>query len=429
MDKLGDGLRELVTGPDRWLNLGLLAGGFMVLALLTLAARAVLRIPLKYTLRSLRARWVSSLMTLFGAALVVWASVLAFGLAAGLDHTLEVSSDPLDLLALRKGATAETSSIIEESLARQIATLSGIATNQRGQPLCSPELVVVVNKPRRTGGGHANVLVRGVTPVARELRPNFRLIAGRLPRPGLREAITSPSMAGRFYGCRLGESLEVWGSQFRIVGLFTCGESAAESEVWTDLKVLGQTSKRPNLLSSVQLRAASPSAMAVLKDRLVNDEQFALKAVTEGEYFAEQAVAGLAIKIVGRIISFFLTIGACFAVANTMFGAVASRAREIGTLRALGFSRGNILAAFLIESLVLAMLGGLLGCLATLPLNGLSTGTANWQTFSEITFAFRFGPKVLLQGAALSVLMGLIGGMLPALRAVLMNTVEALREV
>lgn len=386
-------------------------------------------VPLKYTLRSLRARWVTSLMTVFGAALVVWATALAFGLAAGLDHTLEVSGGPLDLLALRKGSTAETASGIDENVAKQIAALPGIATDQDGRVLCSPELVVVANTTRRADASRTNLILRGVTPVARELRPGFKIVAGRDLKPGLREAITSRSVARRFTGAALGEELEILDSKFLIVGLFDASDSAAESEVWCDLEVLSQVSHRTGSVSSVQLQAASSAALAELKSTLVNDEQFDLKAITEREYYADQAVAGVAIKLVGRVIALFLTIGAMFAVANTMFGAVAARAREIGTLRALGFSRRSVMGSFLLESIALALAGGALGCLGTLPVNGLSTGTANWVTFSELTFSFRFGPAVLLQGAALAMLMGVIGGIFPALRAVRMKIVDALREI
>jgi putative ABC transport system permease protein len=386
-------------------------------------------LPLKYNLRSLRARWTTSLMTVFGTALVVWATVLAFGLAAGLDHTLDVSGGPLDLIVLRKGATAETVSGVNDEMVRQIAALPGIATNGEGQVLCSPELVVVVNTTRRTDGGHTNLILRGVTPIARELRPGFRIVEGRDAQPGLREAITSRSIAGRFTGAALGEDLEVLDTTFRIVGLFEAADSAAESEVWTDLKVLGQASRRSGFVSSVQLQATGPQALLDLKSRLIGDEQFSLKAVTEREYYADQALAGIAIKFVGQIIALFLTIGAMFAVANTMFAAVASRAREIGTLRALGFSRTSVMAGFLLESTILALVGGAIGCLATWPVNGLSTGTANWVTFSELTFSFRFGAEVIIQGALLAMLMGLVGGVLPAMRAVRMKVVDALREV
>lgn len=386
-------------------------------------------IPVKYNVRSLRARWVASLMTILGTAMVVWASVLAFGLAAGLEYTLNVSGEPLDMILLRKGATAETGSSIDEATARRVASLSGLATNDEGQTLCSPELVVIVNTERRGDGGSANVIIRGVTPIARQLRSEFKLVAGRDIKPGVREALTSQSLAERFHGAGLGEEMDLLGQSFKVVGVFEAGGGAAESELWTDLEVLSQTSKREGVVSAVQLRTTSNENMTAMTDLLENDEQFALKAISERQYFAEQSSAGIAIKIVGRAIAITLTLGAMFAVANTMYGAVASRAREIGTLRALGFSRRTIVGCFLLESLLLCLAGGLLGCLGTLPFNGLSTGTANWDTFSEITFSFRFGPEVLLQGALLAMLMGVVGGMAPAIRAVRMPIVNALREI
>ncbi len=219
------------------------------------------------------------------------------------------------------------------------------------------------------------------------------------------------------------------GTKLLIVGTFDADDSAAESEVWTDLGVLGQISKRSGVVSSVQLRATGAEAFDDLKNTLIDDKQFSLKAISEKQYYADQAVAGYAIKAVGFIIFVFLLIGAVFAMANTMFGAVATRAREIGTLRALGFSRASVVFGFLFESLVLALAGGLIGCLGTLPVNGLSTGTVNWVTFSEITFSYRFGPIVLLEGAFLAVLVGLVGGILPAIRATRMKIVDALREI
>ncbi|MBI2826626.1 MAG: ABC transporter permease [Planctomycetia bacterium] len=387
-------------------------------------------VPIKYNIRSLRNRWVSSLMTILGTGLVVWASVLAFGLADGLDHTLAISGDPLDLIVMRKGATSETNSIISESTAREIDTLAGVATDAAGNKLYSSELVVVVNTPRRgEQAGSANLIVRGVPPVGKQVRTGFRIVEGRENKPGLREAITSRTMARRFVGAGLGEKLDIFDAPFEIVGIFEAGGSASESEVWTDLEVLAQATKREGVRSALQIRVNSPDDAATLMNRIENDEQFGLKAVTEPQYFLDQAQAGMAIKIVGRTIAIVLTIGAMFAVANTMYAAVASRAREIGTLRAVGFSRRTVLASFLLESLLLCLAGGAVGCLGALPLNGLSTGTANWATFSELTFSFRFGPAVLAQAVLLAVLMGVIGGLFPAIRATRMKIVDALREI
>jgi putative ABC transport system permease protein len=242
------------------------------------------------------------------------------------------------------------------------------------------------------------------------------------------EAITSENMGRRFENLALGEKLEINKVDFEIVGYFEAGGSSAESEVWTDIRDIASARRTADAISSVNLRARDAAAMKQLIERLDKDEQFSLKAVPEPTYFGEQLKQAVFIKFVGVFIAVFLTIGAMFAAANTMFAAVASRGREIGTLRALGFRRRSILLCFLLESVILCLLGGMLGCLATLPFNGLSTGTANWATFSEITFAFRFGPWVLLQGVLMSLAMGLLGGLIPAIRAVRLNIVTALRE-
>jgi putative ABC transport system permease protein len=253
-------------------------------------------------------------------------------------------------------------------------------------------------------------------------------VRGRDIRPGLNEAITSERMAERFENLALGEKLDINKVNFEIVGYFEAAGSAAESEVWADLRDLTGARRTPEALSSVNLRVRDAAAKSALIKRIRENDQFKLEAVDEAEYFERQMTASIAIKFVGFAIAGFLTLGAMFAAANTMYAAVAARAREIGALRAMGFSRRSVLASFLFESVLLCLLGGVLGCLATLPFNGLSTGTANWATFSEITFAFRFGPSVLLRGVIMAFTMGLVGGLFPALRAVRMPIVGALRE-
>jgi putative ABC transport system permease protein len=384
-------------------------------------------IPAKYNIRNLRVRWVTTLMTVTGTALVVWASVLSFGLSDGLDHALQVTGNELDLIVLRKGSNDEGSSGIEQQVARQIANLDGIARDANGQPLCSVEFVTILTRPRRGNGGTTNLTVRGLELSGRGLRPGFQIVEGRDLKPGVNEIITSRTMAERFQDLGLGEKLEINKVDFTVVGYFEADGSAAESEVWTDLRDLTSARRTPGAVSVVNLRAAGGDAKRALMDRIQNDEQFNLKVVDEPSYFAEQMTASLAIRVVGYFIAAFLTFGAMFAAANTMYAAVASRAREIGTLRAIGFRRRSILFSFLLESVLLCLMGGALGCLATLPFNGLSTGTANWATFSEITFSFRFGPKVLLQGVVLALVMGVLGGLFPAIRAVRLNTVAALR--
>jgi putative ABC transport system permease protein len=385
-------------------------------------------IPIKYNIRNLRARWVTTLMTVVGTGLVVWASVLTFGLTDGLNHALRISGDALDIIVMRKGSDAETSSAIEAKTAKEIANLPGIAKSSTGEPLCSTEFVTILTKPRRNNGGTTNMIVRGIEPVAHELRPDFMITEGRDIKPGVNEIVVSRQMANRFENLEIGEKLEINKIDFQVVGYFEAGGSAAESEVWTNLNDLTGARRVQGAISVVNLRATDLTTRDQLIKQLTDDKQFNLKAITETAYFESQMTASIAVRYIGGVIAFFLVIGASFAAANTMFSAVASRAREIGTLRAIGFSRSSILISFMFESIVLCVLGGALGCLATLPFNGLSTGTANWATFSEITFAFRFSPIVLTQGVLIAVLTGFFGGLFPAIRAIRMGIVDAIRQ-
>jgi putative ABC transport system permease protein len=389
-------------------------------------------VPLKYNIRSLRARKVGSLMTIIGVGMVVWASIFAFGLSSGLDRTLEIAADPLDVIVLRKGSTSEAVSAVTEAAVRDIKALPGIATDGSGNPLAASELVVFAYLPRRGSTQPVNVAVRGVEPQSHKLRAGMAVIEGRDFKPGLREAIVSRAMSQRFQNLGLGDVFKVEGGEFKVVGIFEAGGGAVESEVWTDQRVLAQLANRTGAMSSLQFRAASQSDKSRLIDRIEKDEQIDLGAITEENYYAEQAKQSALIKVVGYIIAFVLTIGAMFAVSNTMYGAIASRAREIGTLRALGFGRMSILVAFVLESLVLCLAGAALGCLGALAvtyfLGGIQTGTMNAGTFTEIAFSFDFGPAVLAKGAMLAIVMGIIGGLLPAVRAVRMKVVNALRE-
>ena len=385
-------------------------------------------IPIKYNVRNLRVRWVTTLMTVIATGWVVWATVLTFGLTDGLEHALRISGDALDVIVMRKGSDAETSSAIEAQTAREVANLEGIEKGADGQPLCSNEFVTIFTKPRRNNAGTTNLIVRGVDTVARALRPNFTIVEGRDLKSGVNEIIASRQMASRFENLALGEKLEINKIDFTVVGYFEAGGSAVESEVWADLGDLTGARRVQGAISVVNFRARDLDSLDKLINTLVNDERFKFKAVTESAYFESQMSASIAIRFIGYVIGGFLTFGAMFAAANTMYAAVASRGREIGTLRAIGFSRSSILFSFLIESMILCLLGGLLGCLATLPFNGISTGTANWATFSEITFSFRFGPWILARGVVMALVMGLLGGLFPAVRAIRLKIVDALRQ-
>jgi putative ABC transport system permease protein len=372
-------------------------------------------------------------MTALFTGLLVCASVLVFGLVDGLMRAFTVSADENKLIVLRKGTDNETNSQVDGETARKLGDLEGIATDAEfGLTMWSPEMVTIQTKPRRGDTIAVNLIVRGITPAGRTLRPGFKIVQGRENRTGLNEAITSPSIAERFQNCGLGETLNINGTDFVIVGLFESNGSTAESEVWTDVVNLRQAKKfQTEIYSMVMMQASGREA----RDKIVSliktsDDEFKdLDVKDEKEYFQSQTTVIETIRTIGYGLAVFLSIGAMFGAANTMYSAVAHRAREIGTLRALGFTRLSILVSFLFESIVLCLLGGLLGSLATVPLNGMTTGTQNPMMFSEVTFSFHFGPRVILQGVLLASVMGLLGGLFPAVRAVRMNIVKALREV
>jgi putative ABC transport system permease protein len=386
-------------------------------------------IPLKYNVRNLRVRWVTTLMTVFGTGLLVWASCILFMLVDGLEHSLSLSGDPLDLIILRKGSTNETTGGFAVRQADDIYTLSGIAHDEKGLPLVAKEQL---NIPiaERVNGSRTNIIVRGVTAASPALRRDFKIVQGRYFEPGKGEAIVSKSMSRRFKGATVGGVLQFGEKEsYRVVGLFTAGGSAAESEVWVDLKDLVRNTNREGYVSCVQLRAASAADLDRIKHTIDNDTRFKLLAQREADYFASQSLSSLFLKGAGTLIAVLLAVGAMFCAANTMFATVRARGREIGTMRALGFSRSDVLISFLFESVLLCFLGGALGLLATLPLNALNYGTSNFNSFAEVTFSFRSGPLVMLVAFLMTFAMGVFGGLFPAVRAVRLDVVRSLREV
>lgn len=384
-------------------------------------------LPIKYNIRNLSSRFTSTLLTVLSTALVVFASCWMFGLVAGLEHSLNVSGDPLDLIVLRKGSTNETDGGFESEKADELMTLSGIARGPGGELLASRELLHIPVVSRRDGS-RANLMLRGVDPASPELRPDFKIESGRMFTPGKGECIVSVPISKRFAGARMGEVLKTGEREsYRVVGLFTAGGSSAESEVWLDRKDLERNIAREGSVSSVQIRAAGPAEYASIQTAIAGEARFRLKATPEQEVYQQQNTASLFLKVSGYMIAVLLTIGAMFAAANTMFAAVSSRTREIGTMRALGFSRFTILASFLLESLLLCVLGGLLGLLATVPLNAMSFSMIN--NFTEAAFAFRFNWQVMTVAFVMTLAMGVFGGMFPALRAVRLDVVKALREM
>ena len=384
-------------------------------------------IPLKYNVRNLRMRWVGTLMTVLGTGLVVWSSCILFGLVQGLQHSLNVSGDPLGLIVLRKGSTEESNGGFAASQADDIATLKGIARVEKGQLVANEMVNIAIAE--RLEGSRTNIIIRGVSAASSLLRPNFQVLSGgRFFEAGKGECIVSKNLSKRFRNAALGNTLKLGEKEsYRVVGVFSAGGSAAESEVWVDLGDMEQNLNRKGYVSSVRLRAASASDLTTIKKTIDNATQFKLAAWKETDYYAAQAEAGRLLIVGGTLIALFLTFGAMFAAANTMFSAVKSRTREIGTMRALGFSRFDILISFMGESLLLCLLGGVLGLLLTLPLSALTFSTN--LNFAEAAISFRFGPIVMAVAVAMTLAMGLFGGLFPALRAVRLDVVRALREV
>jgi putative ABC transport system permease protein len=386
-------------------------------------------IPLKYNVRNLRVRWKTTLMTVMGTGLVVWSSCILFGLVEGLEHSLSISGDPLDLIVMRKGSSTETTGGFETSKADEILILPGILRDQEGQPIAAKELL---NIPiaERENGTKTNIIIRGVQPASRRLRPSFTIVAGRDFVAGKGECIVSKRMAARFKGAQVGGRL-VFGSKevYDVVGIFTAGGSAAESEIWADLKDVEKNTGRDGSVSCVQLRAASSADCNKIKQTIDDENRFRLAAIPEPLYFETQSRSGIFLKGAGTLIAVLLTFGAMFSSANTMFAAVSARTREIGTMRALGFSQLDILISFLGESLLLCALGGAIGLLATFPLNALTYETSDFNSFASVTVAFRFGPLVMTVALVMTLAMGVFGGMFPALRAVRLDVISALREL
>lgn len=386
-------------------------------------------IPIKYNVRNLRVRRVTTALTVLGTGLLVWASCLLFGMVESLQQTQQLSGDPLDLLILRKGSSNETTGGFGGKVADDILTLEGIARDEEGAPLAAPELLNIALAEAHSGG-RTNIIVRGASPASPKLRRNFQVVQGRYFDRGKGECIVSKNLASRFKGSNFGGTLKVGEKEsYRVVGVFTAGGTAAESEVWVDIADLRRNTAREDTVSSVQIRASSVPAMEKLITTLDREDRFKLAALRELDYYAQQSKTGLFLKVAGSLIAVLLTVGAMFAAANTMYAAVSSRTREIGTMRALGFSRFDILVSFLFESVLLCALGGILGILAMLPMSTLKVGFTDFNSFADQTLSFRIGPLVVAVALIMTFAMGVFGGLFPALRAVRLDVIRALREL
>jgi putative ABC transport system permease protein len=387
-------------------------------------------IPIIYNLRSVRARWVSAIVAVLGIAGTVGVFIAMLSLARGFKATLVASGSPDNALIRRAGSTGEIDGSVPLDQVKVIQDAPGIARDG-DRPLVSPEVVVIAAFPLKATGTDANVQVRGVSPDALKVRRNVHMKEGRFFQPGLNELIVGRNVPSTYAGLNLGDTVRFGGGNWSVVGVFDAGGSAFDSEVWCDARVLSQVYKRPeNIFSSITVRLTSPAALTQLKDSLTSDPRMQVQVDREVDYYEKQS-RGLTtlITILGTLVAGVMGIGAIFGALNTMYSAVSERSREIATMRAIGFGAAAIIVSFIFEALFISLIGGVVGCAAILPLNGFTTSAMNWQTFSHLAFAFRVTPLLLGIGVGFALLMGLAGGVPPAIRAARRPVVLALREL
>ncbi|HXM62829.1 MAG TPA: ABC transporter permease [Terriglobales bacterium] len=385
-------------------------------------------IPIRYNIRNLKLRKGLTIMTSLGIALTVTTAIFLMALLAGLDRAFVTSGDPLNVLVMRKGSQAELSGGFDASLFPTLKTLPGIAKDRNGEPMASGEWVVVIVLPRKDGTGEVNVTVRGMMPDGLELRPQVKIVEGRWFTPGQREVVVSESIKKRFAHANIGDTLQFGKGPWTVVGVFDAGGSAYESEIWGDVNQMASDFDRQGGFASAYLRATDPVSADALKHRVSDDQRLKLEGVLETEYYAKQTSSGAPIKYIGWVVAIIMAIGSSFAAMNTMYAAVAYRSREIATLRVIGFSRPSILTSFVFESVLLSLLGAAVGIVLMLPFNGMTTGTSNSVTFSEIVFSLRMTPQVVMVAVVFAIIMGLFGGMAPAWHAARRDILAALRD-
>jgi putative ABC transport system permease protein len=384
-------------------------------------------IPVNYIARNLVARRLTTALTAGGMALVVYVFATVLMLSAGLEQTLVATGQDDNVVVIRRGSQTEVQSGIARLQAGVVESLPEIALGADGRPMISKEPVVLINLPKRSSGKAANVVIRGVTPAGLTLRPQVKLIEGRMFRPGTAEVIAGRSIAEGFQGAGLGETLRFASRDWTVVGVFDAGRSGFDSEIWGDAEQMLQAFRRTGY-SSLLFRLNDPGQFDAVKAAIENDPRLTLEAKREKRFYAEQSEAlSKFISYLGTSISIIFSIGAVIGAAITMYASVASRTGEIGTLRALGFSRGALLTAFLGEALLLGLIGGIVGLAAASVMQALSISTTNFQTFAEIAFSFTLTPGIVVASLIFALAMGFIGGFLPAARAARMKIVDALR--
>ena len=401
-------------------------------------------IPLIYNVRSVRARWTSTIVAVLGIAGTVGVFIAMLSLARGFRATLVSSGSNDNALVLRAGSPSEMMGAVTLDSVKIVKDAPGVALDSHGAPLVTQEVVGVMPFPLVSNGADANTQVRGVSPNVLEVRRVVKIVDGRMFQPGLAELVVGKNAARTYSGIlngangsktlvplTVGNKVDFGGGHWTIAGIFDAGGSAFDSEIWCDAPVLNEVLKRPdNLFQSVTAHLTSPDAFDKFKDALTTDPRMNVDVTREIDYYSKQSrVMTTLITVLGGFVAAIMAIGAVFGALNTMYSAVSERGREIATMRAVGFTGSSVVFSFLVEALLIALVGGLLGCVAVLPLNGLTTSTMNFQTFSNVAFAFKITPGLLAQGVFFALLMGVVGGLLPAIRAAVQPVASALRSL
>lgn len=385
-------------------------------------------IPLVYNVRNVMKRPVSTITTALGVGLTVAIFIGALALAAGFRASLVSTGSPENALALRKGADSEISSGIGRDAANILRSNPDVAIGPDGRPLVSAELVVVTNKERIGQAGSSNVTVRGVDPAAIGVRGEVHVATGRMFAPGTDEVVVGRRIAPRFANCAIGDKIRFGQRDFTVVGHFSAGGSAFESEIWGDAAVLMPALDRDDAFQTVIFRMRDPKRFAAIKEQLEKDPRLQVQVKLERNFYAEQSeLFTNLITGIGVFITIIMAVGAMFGAANTMVATIGSRTREIAILLVLGFSGWSIMMSFLFESILIALVGGVIGCLLALPMNGITSSTTNFQSFSEMAFQFQVTPTAMAAGIVFALAMGIVGGFFPAIGAGRQSIARALR--
>ena len=385
-------------------------------------------IPLAYNLRNLVVRKTTTIVTALGIALTVAVLLAVLALVAGLRTAFQSSGDPLQILVMRKGSNAELNSGMTRENFQDIKSLPGIARDGN-EPMASLEMMTVINLASVDSPSGMNVNLRGILPMGIKMRDGLKLEAGRWFETGKLEVVVGKSIAKRYPGARMGQKLRFGRGEWQVVGVMDGGQSAVNSEIFGDLNAVSSGFNRADALSSVLLRATDEATVPALINSLNDDRRLGVAAQTEKAYYEAQTNSAAPLQFLGLFIAIIMAVGSSFAAMNTMYAAVARRAREIGTLRVLGFSRGSILFSFFVESILLALLGGVIGCLLALPLDNITTGVGSFVTFSEIAFNFHVTPSIMITGIVFALVMGALGGFFPARMAAKKEILIALRDI